>query len=97
MKGLEVRKVGKEISVISEEPTPELIRAYIEELKERLDTTLFGICPLFNLKPDDNGCRTIRKWYAQGNHRVNMPIQHWRMLLVYVHGFEALKQTKPEA
>ena len=94
MKGLEVKKVDGQITVMSEEASPELIRAYIDELKERLSTTLYGICPLFNLKPDDNGCRTIRKWYAQGNHRVNMPPQHWRMLLVYVHGFKAIKKSE---
>ncbi|MFB5180959.1 hypothetical protein [Vibrio alginolyticus] len=101
MKGIQVKKVNGEIQVITEEPTQDAIRAYIDELKERLDTSLYGICPLFNLKPDDNGCRTIRKWYAKGGHHVEMPVQQWRMLLVMVHGFRKIrakaKKTTPEA
>lgn len=87
MTGLAIKKESGQVVVLTEEMTKEKVREYVELLKERLDTTLYGICPLFNLKPDDNGCRTIRKWYNTSS--VEIPEHHWRMLLVYVHGFKA--------
>lgn len=82
---LDIRCENKIVTVDYEKATPEKVRQYLTALKECLDTTWFGICPLFNMKPTEANTRVIRRW-CDANDK-SIPDHHWRMLLILVHTF----------
>lgn len=84
---LDIRCENKIVTVGYEQATPEKVRQYLDQLKDALDTTWFGLCPLFSMEPTEANTRVLRRW-CNANDRP-IPDHHWRMLLILTFYYES--------
>ena len=72
-------------------PTPENVRALIEDLKEQLKGigaslgTLPAVCVVLGMEPTKASTRIVRRWYSTGKDFKRIPEITWRHLLVINH------------
>ena len=87
MSALDITSKDKIVTVSYEEKTKEKVLEYLDELQRRLNTTRFGLCPLFCMEPTESATRAIRRWYSNSEKDFQpMPEHHWRMLLILLNG-----------
>lgn len=79
---LDIRCENKIVTVDYEKASPEKVGQYLDQLKDALDTTWFGICPLFSMEPREANTRVLRRWCNADDRAI--PDHHWRMLLILV-------------
>ena len=79
---LDIRCENKIVTVDYEKASPEKVRQYLDQLKDDLETTWFGLCPLFSMESTEANTRVLRRWCNVNDRPI--PDHHWRMLLIFI-------------
>jgi len=87
---LVIKNITGVITIECEQQTPEKVKAYLNDLRSRLDTTWPGVCLCLNMPPTEASTRTMRRWYAMNDSYRPMPDDKWQRLLMLLNGQQSL-------
>lgn len=81
------------VSLEHEPKTAENIKARLDQFKELLGTTWYGVVAALGMKPTEGNVRLLRRWVRDPSMASfqEMPDSQWKFLLMLLEG-----QPKPE-
>ncbi|ELV7517773.1 hypothetical protein [Photobacterium damselae] len=81
------------VTVSYEEKTAENITRRLNQLKEALNVTWYGVATVLDMKPTEGSVRLFKRWVRDPSMSSyqEMPESKWMLLLTLIEGQTALK------
>ncbi|RZQ33204.1 hypothetical protein [Vibrio vulnificus] len=92
MSAIKVIVENGHVELSYEEKTPENIGKRLNQLKQHLGVTWYGVAKVFNMKPSESSVRLFARWQrdpSQASYQ-EMPENSWKLLLALLDGQDPL-------
>ncbi|WP_229625226.1 hypothetical protein [Vibrio parahaemolyticus] len=94
MSAIQIKVDGDQVSLIYEEKNGENIARRLNQLKDALGITWYGMAAVFGLKPTEASVRLFKRWARDPSlaSYQEMPDSQWKYLLTLTEGQEVIKR-----
>lgn len=92
MSAIKIAVDGDNVSVQYEPKTAQNIEARLQQLKQSLGVTWYGVAVVFGLKPTEASVRLFKRWARDPSMASfqEMPESQWKVLLMLTDGQEPI-------
>ncbi|EJE4183728.1 hypothetical protein M3890_004645 [Vibrio parahaemolyticus] len=94
MSAIQIKVDDEQVSLIYEEKNGENIAKRLNQLKDALGVSWYGVAVVFGLKPTEASVRLFKRWARDPSYSSfqEMPESQWKFLLTLTEGQEAIKR-----